>query len=56
MNDDKPLTVNHENFKIYSALKSCMQSNEEMRQALLDATKMIERLTQELEKRNESNS
>lgn len=56
MKDEKPVVYTHENFKIYSALKSCMQSNEEMRQALLDATKMIELLTQELEKRNESNS
>lgn len=54
MENDKPLTVNHENFKVYAALKQCMMNNEELRQALLDAAQMIERLTAELERKNES--
>lgn len=54
MNDNKPKLLTHENFKVYSALKSCMANNEELRQALLDAAQMIERLTAELERKNES--
>lgn len=54
MKDEKPVVYTHENFKVYSALKQCMQNNAELREALVDAAEMIERLTQELEKRNES--
>ena len=50
---DKPLTVNHETLKIYSALKSCMVNNEELRAALLDAVDTINKLTKAL---NESQS
>lgn len=38
MNDnkmpDKPLMVNHENTKLYSMLKQCMQNNEQLRQEI----------------------
>lgn len=50
----KPLTVNHENSKLYSMLKQCMCNNEELRQALLEAAETIEKLTQQLVKQNES--
>lgn len=51
---DKPIVYTHENFKVYSALKQCMQNNAELREALVDAAEMIKQLTQELEKKNES--
>lgn len=44
----KPMTVNHENTKLYSMLKQCMANNEELRQALLDAAQTIEKLTEQL--------
>lgn len=50
----KPLTVNHENSKLYSMLKQCMRNNEELRQALLEAAETIEKLTQQLVEQNES--
>ena len=59
MNDDKPLTVNHENSKLYASLKQCMLNNEnlrreivEMQMQLVDAAEMIERLTKEMQNGN----
>lgn len=51
---DKPLTVNHETSKLYSALRQCMQNNQELRDALLDAAETIEKLTEKLNE-NKSN-
>lgn len=48
----KPMTVNHENSKLYSMLKQCMTNNEELRQAMLEAAETIERLTKMLEDSN----
>jgi hypothetical protein len=55
MDDLKPMTVNHENSKLYSMLKSCMRQNEELRrqiaedqQQMLEAAETIENLTREL--------
>ena len=45
---DKPLTVNHETSKLYSALRQCMQNNAELREALLEAAQTIELLTEKL--------
>lgn len=50
----RPLTVNHENSKLYSALKQCMENNAELRMALVESAEMIERLTQKLLEKNES--
>lgn len=44
----KPLTVGHDNSKLYDGLRACMQRNAELQQALLDSAEMIERLTKEL--------
>ena len=59
MNDDKPLTVNHENSKLYASLKQCMLNNEnlrreivEMQMQLVDAAEMIERLTKGMQNGN----
>jgi len=49
----KPLTVSHENSKLYAMLKQCMTNNEELRQALVDAAETIDKLTEKLV--NESN-
>lgn len=51
---DRPLTVNHETSKLYSALRQCMQNNQELRDALLDAAETIEKLTEKLNE-NKSN-
>ena len=45
---DRPLTVNHETSKLYSALRQCMQNNQELRDALLEAAQTIEMLTEKL--------
>ena len=52
--DLKPRTVTHENTKLYSMLKQCMETNHELRMALMEATETIEKLTQLLEHKNES--
>ena len=44
----KPLSVSHENSKLYSMLKQCMTNNEELRQALVDAAETIDKLTEKL--------
>ena len=44
----KPLTVNHENSKLYSMLKQCMANNAELHQAILEAAETIDQLTQQL--------
>jgi hypothetical protein len=44
----KPLSVGHENTKLYAMLKQCMTNNEELRQALLTAAETIEQLTEKL--------
>lgn len=51
---EAPLTVNHETSKLYSALRQCMQNNQELRDALLDAAETIEKLTEKLNE-NKSN-
>ncbi len=43
-----PLTVNHETSQIYSALRQCMQNNQELRKALVEATETIQKLTEAL--------
>lgn len=43
-----PLTVNHETSKLFGALRQCMQNNAELRDALMDAAKTIELLTEKL--------
>lgn len=50
----KPLTVNHETLKIYGALRQCMQNNQELRKALVEATDTIEKLVKALNE-NQSN-
>lgn len=45
---DKPLTVTHENSKLYASLKQCMQNNQELRLALLEAAETIDKLTKVL--------
>ena len=44
----RPITVGHDNSLLYDGLRSCMQRNAELQQALLDSAEMIERLTREL--------
>lgn len=44
----RPLSVGHENSKLYSMLKQCMTNNEELRQALVDAAETIDKLTEKL--------
>ncbi len=44
----KPITVNHENSKLYSMLKQCMANNAELQQALLEAAETIQNLTEAL--------
>jgi len=44
----RPLSVGHENSKLYSMLKQCMANNEELRQALVDAAETIDKLTEKL--------
>ena len=53
----KPMTVNHENTKLYAMLKQCMQNNEELRQEiaqlqmeLITAAETISKLTYEMSK------
>lgn len=53
-NCESPLTVNHETLKIYSALRQCMQNNQELRKALIEATDTIEKLVKALNE-NQSN-
>ena len=48
-----PLTINHETSQIYSALRQCMQNNQELRKALVETTETIQQLTEQL---NASNS
>ena len=48
----KPLTVNHETLKIYSALRQCMQNNQELRKALVEATETIQQLKEQLDETN----
>lgn len=43
-----PLTVNHETSKLYSALRQCMQNNQELRKALVEAAETIQILTEKL--------
>jgi hypothetical protein len=52
--DLKPLTVNHDTLKIYSALRQCMQNNQELRKALVEATDTIQKLVKALDE-NQSN-
>lgn len=44
-----PLTVNHETSQIYSALRQCMQNNQELRKALVIATETIQQLKEQLD-------
>ena len=44
-----PLTVNHETTQIYSALRQCMQNNQELRKALVTATETIQQLKEQLD-------
>ena len=46
-----PLTVNHENSKLYSMLKQCMANNAELHQSLLEAAETIDMLTQSLKEK-----
>lgn len=46
---DRPLTVNHETLKIYSALRQCMKNNQELREALVEATNTIQTLVKALD-------
>jgi hypothetical protein len=50
----KPMTVNHENSKLYSMLKQCMANNAELHQDLLTAAEIIDQLTQRLREKDES--
>lgn len=49
---ERPLTVNHETLKIYSALKQCMENNKQLREALVSATETIQLLTEKLNETN----
>lgn len=49
---ERPLTVNHETLKIYSALKQCMENNKQLREALVQATETIQLLTEKLNETN----
>jgi len=49
----RPLSVTHENSKLYSMLKQCMTNNAELHNSLLDATETIYLLTKALEAKNE---
>lgn len=49
---ERPLTVNHETLKIYSALKQCMENNKQLREALVQATETIQILTEKLNETN----
>lgn len=53
--DLKPKTVTHENSMLYAALKQSLTEKYELQQALLDATEMIHKLTNQLEQKNASN-
>mgnify|MGYP000415020704 CR=1 FL=1 len=44
----RPLSVSHENSKLYAMLKQCMANNEELRQALIEAAETIEQLTKRI--------
>ena len=46
---DRPLTINHDTLKIYSALRQCMQNNQELRKALVEATETIQQLKEQLD-------
>ncbi len=54
---EKPLVVNHENTKLYSMLKQCMENNAALHEEisnlqleLISAAEMIEKLTREMSK------
>ena len=47
-----PLTINHETTQIYSALRQCMQNNQELRKALVEATETIQQLKERLDETN----
>jgi hypothetical protein len=47
--DLRPLTVNHDTLKIYSALRQCMHNNQELRKALVEATETIQQLKEQLD-------
>ena len=47
-----PLTVNHETTQIYSALRQCMQNNQELRKSLVEATETIQQLKEQLDETN----
>lgn len=51
-----PLTVNHETSQIYSALRQCMQNNQELRKALVEATETIQQLTEQLNASNRTSN
>ncbi len=50
----KPLDVNHHNTLLYTSLRQCMANNAELRDELLKAAEMINKLTQMLQEKNES--
>lgn len=50
----KPKTVNHENSLLYCSLKECIKTNAELREALVEATEMIFKLTAQIEGKHES--
>jgi len=45
----RPKTVTHENSMLWASLKQCMQHNEELRKALLDAAEVITKQTDLIE-------
>lgn len=45
----RPKTVNHENSLLWASLKQCMEHNEELRKALLEAAETIVRQTDMIE-------
>jgi len=52
----RPLSVSHENSKLYAMLKQCMSNNEELRQALVDAAETIDKLTEKLVNGNQTST
>lgn len=53
---EPPLTITHESSKLYSALRQCMQNNQELRDALLEAAQTIELLTGKLNETNRTSN
>ena len=49
---EAPLTVNHETSKLYGALRQCMENNQELRKALIEATETIQQLKEQLDETN----